>query len=163
MTELLIALTEFLKEATVWLGRQNGKASPTVHVGPAPVLDAPAARRTRKTKENADIASVPPATPVSPVVAPMPEGLDTPPAAAPTTTVPVAASSEEIPEGKSLAALYEVGAKVVERFKNSKPSGFERATAHMTTTYKVARMQDLPHAQRLQFIGWLKTELEKPA
>ena len=164
MKELIEALTDFLKEATVYLGRQNGKASPNLNITPAPSLaaDIPATRRTRKPKDEPAAAPAPAAA----AAAPMPEGLETAPAApvVPPAVPPAAVAAEgEIPEGKSLAALYEAGAKVVERFKNSKPTGFERATKHMTETYKVARMQDLPHAQRLQFIGWLKTELEKPA
>jgi len=135
MAGLLEALTDLCKAATAYLNAQTeGPQSPAVSE-PAP--GAPAVpkkeRKSRAPKE--EIAQ-----------APKPE-----------------IATEELTEEQSLKELYSVCTAFVQRFQKGSPDGQSRAKAYLSEQFKVAKLADLVHAQRLQFIVWLKAEIEKGA
>lgn len=149
MNELLKELTLLVVTARKWLENNDASAPrlPLTDAEETSQVEAPQVVKVRKPR-----ASKKEAAPV------VPNEL-----ASPAATAPTAAPTVELTEAQSLDALYRVCAKVVEKFKGSTVTGFDRATNHLKQTYKVAKLADLPHAQRLQFIAWLTGELEKDA
>ena len=74
------------------------------------------------------------------------------------------ATEVEMTEEQSAAAALDMAKKFIGRFKDAKegdPSGLDRARAVLTEQFKVAKISDLVHAQRIQFITVLKAEIEK--
>ncbi len=132
MGELIKELTAFLKEATLYLARQN---NPEKTVAPAPQAEAPKATRTRAPKAEA-------------IKEPTPE-----------TKAPAAEAKNEpwrTDEKLSYPKLVEVTVAFVKRFKDGK----ERGNAILQNEYKVAKLPDLSHAQRVELIDRFSKEIQ---
>ena len=142
MNELMKALTDFLKEATLYLARQNHPpAAAAVALTPAaePQTDKPA-RKPRVPKTE-------PIVPAAPVDLMLDAG------AAP-------AAKADMTEIESSAAAQDAAKAIVQRFPKSgadnRPEGFHLAKKLLNEDFRVARITDLVHAQRLQFITKVK-------
>jgi hypothetical protein len=137
MNELLKALTDFLKEATVYLGRQNGVASATlspVTPPPAPpeVKEAVIAKRAaRKQKE----------APVEPPAA-SPFGVDT--AAGGSNDVSKLSPEDALEAGRR---GQEVMGMFIRRHLKASPSGLEMAVGIIEKTLGKPRNPAHVHPQ----------------
>jgi hypothetical protein len=163
LTKLIDVLIDLAVEATTYLKEQNG--SPI-----QPALGEPAPKRTRTSRKAADPqpAAQPPAgqpqQPAAPTVPPQPAGSvdmlgltgaapaqqQPAPAAA-----PAAAPAKVYTEAESSKVLFEVTEKFLLLTKNDTPPGKVALMDRMQNHYKVGKLQDLVHAQRVEWIEWL--------
>lgn len=137
LEQLLVEAIGAAVEARTYYARLNGTELPIN--GAVTTQEAPKAKKGRPAKVVAepmgeDIPVLPPAQPA--------------PAA--------------MTEVDSVKAANEIAAIFVRRFKNQ-ADGLTAARKILTEEFKVARLNDLVHAQRLQFITRLKAEIANGA
>lgn len=73
-----------------------------------------------------------------------------------------AAAQPEMTEEESRAKLYKISSEFVnqDESESNRAARRELAIAHMGATWKVGLMKSLPHAERLEFIGWFEKMLK---
>lgn len=139
MTEMLKSLTRLANAAAEYLERQNHPLLPlAMPAGEAVAAEAPKTRKPRTPKVDAPAV---PVVPETPAVAP-----------------------EVMTEEQSMVAVRSAADALMTRFQNvkdGKPEGFHMARALLAEDFKVGKMADLVHAQRLQFIAKVKALLSK--
>lgn len=157
MNELMKALTDFLKEATVYLGRQNGKAAATLApTYPSATPEAQAAiveKRAKRTPKAEKVVAAAEPSPFAPVEPEQPAGK---PAATKAT-----ASIEDQAEAKR--RCQEVMGLFIRRYLKATPTGLDRAKTILAEVCgrAIAKLEDLTHEDNIKLIPRFESELEK--
>jgi len=166
LNKLIDALTDLAVEATTYLRVKNGAP---VQPALAPAAEEPAPKRSRAARKAADApAAQPPAEQpaAAPAAAPAPAAANTgmdmlgltgaaPAPAAPAPAATPAPAKREYTEAESSKVLFEVTEKYLLLTKNDTPPGKVALMDRMQNHYKVGKLQDLVHAQRVEWIEWL--------
>ncbi len=149
MMELLKALTRLANVAADYL--EGNVKTEVVEAAPEaiPAMEPTVPKRTRRTK--AEILAAAP-VPMSPELATPADDLMN--GALSTEAAPKTALSES----ESVTAVNEIATVYIRRFK-VQADGIAAVRKLMNGEYKVSRLTDLNHAQRIQFIQRLKSEI----
>lgn len=164
MSELITALTNLAKAATLYLEQQTHPMA-VLPAAAAAEIPAPAAKKERKPRA-AKVETVPaeatiPATgPAAVAAAPVPAdplaelGLAAAPAApAAAAPAPAPAAAPALTPEQSMLEMKKVAVKCVQVFKSETPNGEARLTGLLGSRYKVSRLSELSHENRLDFIA----------
>ena len=163
MSELITALTNLAKAATLYLEQQTHPMA-VLPAAAAAEIPAPAAKKERKPRA-AKVETVPAVDPVMAVtpaaaVAPAPAdplaelGLAAAPAVpAAAAPVPAPAAAPALTPEQSMLEMKKVAVKCVQVFKSETPNGEVRLTELLGSRYKVSRLSELSHENRLDFIA----------
>lgn len=160
MIELIAALTNLAKEATIYLAKRNGTLS---DVTTTSSVEVP----TATVVETATVAEVPAEAPVAIKRGRKPKaevattaddlmdslGLPSEPAVPAKVAAPKAMT-----EAESTKLLMETATEYVNVF--GKPKGIEMAKAHLKP-YKTDKITALNHTQRIAYVAILKADLQK--
>ena len=157
MTELINALTRLANAATLYLEQQTH-----------PKMEIPAGegseegKKVRKPRTAKAAAPEVPAPAAAPAPAAQPPASDPLaelglPASAPAAVAaPAAAVIPAVPAytpEQSVLEMKKIAVKCVQVFKNDTPNGEARLTSLLANKYKVNRLSELTHENRLDFVG----------
>ena len=165
MSELITALTNLAKAATLYLEQQTHPMA-VLPAAAAAEIPAPAAKKERKPRAAKvetvpAVDPIPAAGPAAAAAAPAPAdplaelGL-TSAAAAPAPTpapAPAPAAAPALTPEQSMLEMKKVAVKCVQVFKSETPNGEVRLTGLLGSRYKVSRLSELSHENRLDFIA----------
>lgn len=158
MDELIKALTQLAKEATVYLARKNHPELPLavsipeggdIKLGIAETAEDKPAARTRKPR-------------AAKVTAPV----DVPPAAAPAAEMP--SRFDTMTDAEIIAAAEEAGRKMVMKFNKPgangpsgqpMPEGYHMVKKILADTFKVVKVAELTIPQRIQYVQIVEAAL----
>lgn len=163
MSELITALTNLAKAATLYLEQQTHPVA-VLPAAAAAEIPAPAAKKERKPRaakmETVPAeATIPAAGPAAVAAAPVPAdplaelGLTSAAPAAPAAAAPVPAPAPALTPEQSMLEMKKVAVKCVQVFKSETPNGEVRLTGLLGSRYKVSRLSELSHENRLDFIA----------
>ena len=183
MTELINALTRLANAATLYLEQQtHPKIEMPAGEGAEGIAGVEGVKKTRKSRATkaaealaagntiacdpealmkAEMAAAPAAAPASdplaelglPASAPAAAPAAPVPAAAPAATAAAAAPVPAYTPEQSVLEMKKIAVKCVQLFKNDTPNGEARLTGLLSDRYKVNRLSELNHENRLDFIG----------
>lgn len=163
MSELITALTNLAKAATLYLEQQTHPMA-VLPAAAAAETSVPPAKKERKPRA-AKVETVPAVDPVMDVtpaaaVAPVPadplaelgltSAVPAPAAAAP---APAPDAAPALTPEQSMLEMKKVAVKCVQVFKSETPNGEARLTGLLGSRYKVSRLSELSHENRLDFIA----------
>ena len=159
MSELITALTNLAKAATLYLEQQTHPMA-VLPAAAAAEIPAPAAKKERKPRA-AKVETVP-------AVDPIPAAGPAAAAAAPAPADPLAelglasgpvapAPAPALTPEQSMLEMKKVAVKCVQVFKSETPNGEVRLTGLLGSRYRVSRLSELSHENRLDFIAQVQT------